>query len=131
MVITGLDNYVNQNKNQDKNNDTNTFFNNILTNSELYYKNEYNSPFFSGMLDITPALESHINDKEKMKDKIIKTQIQINEKINNLDDLIHLCDTYPLADNIEYNINMVSLPLMIKYPPASNLHSPFTVSLIC
>ena len=30
MVITGLDNYVNQNKNQDKNNDTNTFFNNFV-----------------------------------------------------------------------------------------------------
>ena len=61
------------------------------------------------MLDIMPTLESHINNKEKMKDKIIKTQIQINEKINNLNDLIHLCDTYPLADNIEYNINMDSL----------------------
>jgi SpoVK/Ycf46/Vps4 family AAA+-type ATPase len=99
MVVTCLDNHKNQN----------TYKNNICSYENSYYNDYYNSPFFSGMLDIMPKLESLDDDIEKIENKIIKTPIQITEKINKLEDLIKLCDTYPLADNIEYNINMESL----------------------
>jgi hypothetical protein len=47
-----------------------------------------------------------INEEAK---NIIKEQILIDASIDNLIDLINLCDKYPLADNVEYNINMKSL----------------------
>ena len=37
------------------------------------------------------------------------TDVIINEEINHIDDLIALCDKYPLAKNVRYNINMKAI----------------------
>ena len=37
------------------------------------------------------------------------TEVFINEDINHIDDLIALCDKYPLSDIIKYNINMTAI----------------------
>ena len=37
------------------------------------------------------------------------TEVIINEEINHIDDLITLCDKYPLSDTIKYNINMTAI----------------------
>ena len=37
------------------------------------------------------------------------TEVFINEDINHIDDLIALCDKYPLSDTIKYNINMTAI----------------------
>lgn len=79
----------------------------ILDNAEKSYNSEYYSPFFSGMVNIIQymplKLESEANDI------FVKEHVNINVSIENLHDLIELCDKYPLADNIVYNINMASL----------------------
>ena len=130
LLIVGLDNYTEQHTKQQsiyhnsfgKNtlHTDNPILFDILSTSEMNYNNGYNSPFFSGMFDIMPT---NINDnisyfdtekqqeyvEENQEEKIIKEFISIHVKIDTLADLIHLCDTYPLADNIEYNINMKSL----------------------
>jgi len=54
-----------------------------------------------------------VEDKEK---HIIREKVNINVEINGLKDLLKLIDDYPLANNIEYNINMevihkIKLPL--------------------
>ena len=41
--------------------------------------------------------------------EIIKEKVDICMEINGLDDLLKLIKTYPLVDNVEYNIDMVSL----------------------
>ena len=41
--------------------------------------------------------------------EIIKEKIDICSEINGLDDLLQLIKRYPLVDNVEYNIDMVSL----------------------
>lgn len=46
--------------------------------------------------------------------KVEKEKVIITQKIDSLDDLIKLIDKYPLAENIEYNINMEALH-SIKY----------------
>jgi len=125
LLIVGLDNYTNQHaKHQStyyNSFDNNTLYTNntllfdILSSSEINYNNGYQSPFFSGMFDNMPTIndkESYFDIKkqnETKEDDITKELVHINVKINSLEDLIHLCDAYPLADNIEYNINMKSL----------------------
>lgn len=47
--------------------------------------------------------------EEEEKIKVPKEKIEINREINNIGDLIKLCNDYPLADNVEYNIDMESL----------------------
>ena len=47
--------------------------------------------------------------KEELVEPIIKEKIFIKKKITCLKDLITMCDEYPEADNIEYNINMGSI----------------------
>jgi SpoVK/Ycf46/Vps4 family AAA+-type ATPase len=133
LLIVGLDNYSDQHTKQHTKQQSiyhNSFGNNtlytdnsllfdILSSSEMNYYNGYNSPFFSGMFDIMPNINDNISyfDTEKQQkhmeenqeEKIFKESVRIHVKIDTLADLIHLCDTYPLADNIEYNINMKSL----------------------
>ena len=129
LLIVGLDNYTKKHAKQQSIYD-NSFGNNtlytdnsllfdILSSSEMNYYNGYNSPFFSGMFDIMPIINDNITNfdtekqqkhlEENQEEKIIKESVRIHVKIDTLADLIHLCDTYPLADNIEYNINMKSL----------------------
>jgi len=38
-----------------------------------------------------------------------KKYIEINEEIKSIDDLISMCDKYPMTPNIEYNINMKAI----------------------
>jgi len=52
---------------------------------------------------------------------VIKEKINIQAEINGLNDLLKLIDDNPIVDNIEYNIDMISLH-RIK-PSLSNLHS--------
>jgi len=115
-LILGLDNYTNKYTSRipNKNNGlyTHASLFDIMANSEVNYNNGYNSPYFSGMLDTTPSIDNTVSpicNVENLEEKIIKESVRIHVKIDNLVDLIHLCDTYPLADNIEYNINMKSL----------------------
>lgn len=80
----------------------------ILKHYDDDYLENYNSPYFSGM-DILPSIPEHSpTSKEKIK-ILIKEKIFIDASVENLLDLINLCDKYPLADNVEYNINMKSL----------------------
>jgi len=131
-LIIGLDNHTNQYTKYTPFGNNILYRNNyvlfdILSSSEINYNNGYNSPFFSGMLDNTPNVNHDVSycniekQHDKREKKIIKEFVRINVKIDNLDDLIQLCDTYPLADNIEYNINMKSLH-NIK-PSLIELHS--------
>lgn len=121
LLIIGLDNYTNQYTNYTPFGNNNILYKNnsmlfdILTSSEMNYNNGYKSPFFSGMLDYVPTINNDVSycnidpQIENKEEKIIKEFVHINVKIDTLDDLIQLCDTYPLADNIEYNINMKSI----------------------
>lgn len=80
-------------------------FNKILHEIKEDFDDNYNNPFITGLT----------NSRIK---KIKKERININHNINNLDDLIHLIDSNKLADNIEYNIDMINLhkikPHLIK-----------------
>ena len=81
----------------------------LLKSTEKEFYEKYNSPFFSGI----PRIPLQIEQKQPSIDEdiknIVKEQICINTTVENLHDLINLCDKYPLADNIEYNINMKAL----------------------
>lgn len=118
-LITYLDS-----KSQNKEKKNNSFKNEeyllnfFLDQKEKEFISSYNSPFFTGSLSCFPqiTIDNHfINEESK---NIIKEQILIDASIDNLIDLIKLCDKYPLADNVEYNINMKSLhaikPSLIK-----------------
>ena len=112
---------VNNNmSNNDKKNNidrdkTNLLLKILLKQSEQDFFERYNSPLFSGIpykipLQIKNSIPTTNEDEFiKMKEYIQKEQIIINAKIENLGDLIELCNTYPLADNLEYNINMNAL----------------------
>ena len=102
--------YNKVNKQRDNTIHTDILFKNILHQTNKEFFSNYNSPSFSGY----PYYNfPQINVKHQLNDEdtknIIKEQIVINESINNLNDLINLCNKYPLADNVEYNINMKSL----------------------
>ncbi len=89
----------------------------LLKQSEEDFYNKYKSPFFSGMPTIPLSIENKMPAIGEEMKHVEKEYIHINESIDCLLDLIHLCDKYPLADNIEYNINMkalhnIKLPLM-------------------
>lgn len=79
----------------------------ILYNAEKIYDCEYYSPFFSGMVNIIPKMPLKL--ESEVEDVFIKESVNINVIIENLHDLIDLCDKYPIADNVTYNINMSSL----------------------
>lgn len=88
-------------------NDDKRIIQDILENAEKSYNREYYSPFFSGMVNIIPYMPLKL--ESKTDDVFLKEHVNINVTIENLHDLIVLCDKYPLADNIIYNINMASL----------------------
>ena len=81
----------------------------LLKQSEEDFYNKYKSPFFSGMPTIPLSIENKMPAIGEEMKHVEKEYIHINESIDCLLDLIHLCDKYPLADNIEYNINMKAL----------------------
>ena len=60
-----------------------------------------------------PASETKKRKKPELKivipESIIKKKVSIKTKINCLTDLLDLIEKYPLQDDIEYDINMISL----------------------
>ena len=54
------------------------------------------------------------------KTKIIREYININENIKSLQDLICLIDKYPLVNNVEYNIDMITLHKLKPYLESLN-----------
>jgi len=96
-------------KYNNNNNNNNTNFKLLLAEKEKEFLSTYNSPFLTGYPCniIHSNIESPLNIVDTKN--IIKEHILINESIDNLSDLINLCDKYPLIDNVEYNINMKSL----------------------
>jgi AAA+ superfamily predicted ATPase len=89
----------------------------LLKQSEDDFYSKYNSSFFSGMPTIPLSIENKMPSIGEEMKNIEKEHIHINEKVDCLLDLIHLCDKYPLADNVEYNINMKAI---------HNIKSPLT-----
>ena len=87
--------------------DNNLSLQDILDNTEESYNHEYYSPFFSGMVNIIPKMP--LKPESDVNDLYVKESVNINVSIETLYDLIELCDKYPLADNIVYNINMSAL----------------------
>lgn len=110
-LIKYLDNKSNTESNKSDN--TEIFLKFLLDQKEKEFLSTYNSPYFSGS-SITPFPQIEIKDpyNNEEPENIIKEQILIDASIDNLIDLINLCDKYPLADNVEYNINMKSLHLI-------------------
>tara|TARA_B100000424_G_scaffold42022_1_gene28478 strand:- start:10732 stop:12363 length:1632 start_codon:yes stop_codon:yes gene_type:complete len=80
----------------------------LLQSSERDYYKKYDDPYLTGYSPIRPRLKPlyPIDDEDK---NIIKEKVFIDASIDNLVDLIELCDQYPLADNVEYNINMKAI----------------------
>ena len=109
-LITSLDD-SNINDNEIIKEKTNSLLKFILNQTENEFNKNYNSPYFSGMpvLPIMPIIKDNSPFPDEDIKKIIKEEVLIDASIDNLIDLINLCDKYPLADNIEYNINMKSL----------------------
>ena len=109
-LITSLDD-SNINDNEIIKEKTNSLLKFILNQTENEFNKNYNSPYFSGMpvLPIMPIIKDNSLFPDEDIKKIIKEEVLIDASIDNLIDLINLCDKYPLADNIEYNINMKSL----------------------
>lgn len=109
-LITSLDD-SNINDNEIIKEKTNCLLKLILNQTENEFNKNYNSPYFSGMpvLPIMPIIKDNSPFPDEDIKKIIKEEVLIDASIDNLIDLINLCDKYPLADNIEYNINMKSL----------------------
>jgi len=116
QVITCLDNNS-TNKNEDgkepvkiDREKTDLLLKCLLKQFDVDFFDKYNSPLFSGSptipIQLTPELPPIVNEEINT---IVKEQVFINVPIENLLDLINLCDKYPLADNIEYNINMKAL----------------------
>ncbi len=97
-------------------NDLNTL---LKTIENRYNNNNYHKVGFSGFLEEKqptklpnyhavpppPSLRTPINYEPKIEKKMC----EIKESIDNLDDLIKMIDKYPLADNVDYNINMKNL----------------------
>jgi AAA+ superfamily predicted ATPase len=92
--------------NTDRENDNNLKLDLFIKEKNEEFLSTYNSPFFSGSSGIIPITNE---DTEKTIANIIKEEILIEASIDNLLDLINLCDKYPLVENIEYNINMTAL----------------------
>jgi len=109
-LITYLDSKSqNKQKENDSSKNEELFLKFLIDQKEKEFISSYNSPFFTGSPSNFPQIamdDPFINEEAK---NIIKEQILIDASIDNLIDLIELCDKYPLADNVEYNINMKSL----------------------
>lgn len=50
--------------------------------------------------------KSQEKEKEEKEEPVIKRKVNIVEEINNISDLIGLCEKYPMQEDVEYNINM-------------------------
>ena len=111
----------------------------ILNDAELdFYKNYYSllSEYdnllknYPNLLDSptnkpSTLLDNNINNgsnknsldynNNHLEQHIEKELVSIKTEINSLSDLINLCDEYPLADNIEYNINMQTIHKIKPY----------------
>lgn len=68
---------------------------------DTYYQNEKKDKSSTG-------IHSNNRTKSKLKTNIKKEvkKVTIREEINSIDDLISLCEKYPLSSDIEYNIDM-------------------------
>jgi len=113
-LITCLDNTI-TNNNTNVNNGidrekTNRLLRILLKQSEHDFFEKFNSPCFSGIPSIIPLqIKNNIHSIDegiKNTEIIKKEQVMVKATVENLCDLIELCDKYPLVDNIEYNINM-------------------------
>lgn len=84
------------------------------TEDLLYSKNYFNP-------DYPEYKKNLLYDKDYLKignfedENIIKEKINIKIKIENLQDLINLCDVYPEKKDIEYNINMEGIRKIKPY----------------
>ena len=78
---------------------------------KVFDENHLDSPFFHGSNTTSPShiLKEDIDHLQKRKRKRELKYIDIEVEINTLDDLLKLIDTYPLDNDIQYNINMKSL----------------------
>jgi len=65
-----------------------------------------------------PLMSGHVSSKDPFNfllppppppPKIVKKKININVEINNISDLLKLCEDYPLKFDIEYNIDMETI----------------------
>ena len=127
-LITFLDsNAENKNKENNKSQNPEIILKLLLDQKEKEFFSTYNSPFFSGSSSIFPQITMDTPFNHEDTKNIIKEHVLINASIDNLIDLIELCDKYPLADNIEYNINMKSLhaikPSLIDLQNMIGMHS--------
>lgn len=97
-------------------NTRNKLLDRILNDTENEFYRDYNTPLFSGMSTIiSPTITNCVYADIDTNSDIVKTFVTVDEPINVLNDLIKLCDKYPAADNIEYNINMKSLHAIKPY----------------
>lgn len=102
-IIAALD------KNSKLNNDNKILkkikFDTILNEINNDFYNNYNNSFnTNNNFNISKYSKNY-----KTRKVIKKENILIKDNIKNLDDLIKLIDKYDIADNIEYNIDMISL----------------------
>lgn len=107
------------------------------TSGNIYDRNLYKSSYNDDSLfkyndyNYNNLLKNGGEEKEKKEEeeklKVPKEKIDINVEINNISDLIKICNDYPLADNVEYNIDMESLhkikPSLEKLNGLIGMHS--------
>jgi AAA+ superfamily predicted ATPase len=81
---------------------------NLFTNNyvpALCYDPNLAETIQEGRVKIPPGFKP----LEENKEPLIKEKVFINKEVKCLLDLINMCDEYPDAENIEYNINMKSI----------------------
>jgi len=106
------------------------------TSGNIFDNNLYKSPYNDDSLfkyndyNYNYLLKNGEEPEKKKEDVILKVpkeKIDINVEINNISDLIKICNDYPLADNVEYNIDMESLhkikPSLEKLNGLIGMHS--------
>lgn len=121
---------IDNNDNTDnKDNDINKLIN-VLENTNRLYSECYSSPYYSGYSPQKSTKNSRVFKSKRVTakwvsiDSTIKMQpntpgsnmtvqpkkiVNIQQEINTINDLIELCEKYPLDDDIQYNINMKAL----------------------
>lgn len=67
------------------------------------------------MMQYPPGLSPIQKQEEERKEEIIKEKIFISKNVSCLKDLIDMCDEFPEAENVEYNINMASIRKIKPY----------------
>jgi SpoVK/Ycf46/Vps4 family AAA+-type ATPase len=72
-------------------------------------KKESSSNEESSSKIIKPTTKNNITIQIKKNEPVEKKDIFIDVEINNIQDLLTLIDSYPLDDNVHYNINMKAL----------------------